>query len=76
MLKKRVQPPYVPILKSDADTTHFDLEEVKENIDVTIEDPLQTVKIETVQDFDGFTFDGGNSTLHGTSVENSSLLLK
>jgi hypothetical protein len=29
MLKKKIQPPYIPILSSDEDTAHFDLEEVK-----------------------------------------------
>ena len=42
MLKKRIQPPYIPILKNDIDTGHFDLEDVKNetlNInDCTVED--------------------------------------
>jgi hypothetical protein len=38
MLKKRIAPPYVPVLKSDADTAHFDLEELKDNLDYTLEE--------------------------------------
>ena len=38
MLKKKLSPPYVPVLKDDTDTAHFDLEEVKTNIDMTLEE--------------------------------------
>ena len=73
MLKKRLAPPYVPILKNDADTAHFDLEEVKDNMDLTLED-TQSNRVEPTIDYDGFTFDGGNSTILGSSLETASHL--
>ena len=76
MLKKKLSPPYVPVLKDEADTAHFDLEEVKVNIDLTLEEQTsnQTAKIDYQHnDFDGFTFDGGEGTVLGTSLENNSL---
>ena len=38
MLKKKLSPPYVPVLRDEADTAHFDLEEVKTTIDMTIDE--------------------------------------
>lgn len=29
MLKKKIHPPYIPVLRNDTDTTHFDLDEVR-----------------------------------------------
>ena len=68
MKDKKIKPPYVPNLKCEDDTTHFDTGE----IDLTINRPAADLLNETQDkynpgedmnhDFDGFTFDGGNSS--------------